>query len=407
MQDNSFLEDCILMIERKLNWGPSVHWTAYHFSKLSDDILAKTGKTVSDSTLKRLFGKKDTSENYTPQLYTRNAIAQYLGFQDWQDFQNKRKSDLPPAKAKRTHFSNGTVLIFTLVSASIILVFLFLKRTREDSGWLKTNDTTNLVPYTVVFSYDVSNVKDSVFIDFGNNVPVLLPKNKKSISEFYKASGIFYPKIFTRKKVLDSVSIRNYSHHWQSGYSTNDDFRSFIPLEDTSRFWQADRLFLPVENLDARNPLYKDGFYTEYRLVKDFNVSLDSVEVSTTVKNTPAEGGKLCYDVEIWLLGTRNNCRVRFVEPGCFRYGQLKISENEYSGRFDNLSALARDLKTWRVIGIKISDSSAYFSFDGKPVMKENYKESMGKLIGIYVRFYGTGSVKNVIINQTQRELYF
>jgi hypothetical protein len=163
-------------------------------------------------------------------------------------------------------------------------------------------------------------------------------------------------------------------------------------------YWQTDRLYIPPDRLKFNDPIYEKGIYAEYRFMNNFDLSLDSLKLDATVKNAPVEGGKLCYDVEIWLIGSEENSRVRFVEPGCFRYGQLKISEKEYNGRFDDLSSLARNMKEWADIGIQIAGSEAEILYNGKSIQKESYKKNMGKLLGVYFRFYGTGSVKKIVL---------
>lgn len=407
MNENSYLEECIRMIERKMDWGPSGNWTAYHFTRLSQEIYTKTGKTVSDSTLKRLFGKKDTSENYTPQLYTRDAIAVYLGYTDWQhliaDLKIQSRKGMPKQKKNRKAI---VFKIASVIGIAVVLLVINPLNTRK-SAFLKKTDTLSLVPYTAVFQYDITGIQDSVFIDFGNNTLIPLPEEKNTITEFYKACGIFYPKILTRKKILDSVKICNFSAGWQGGYSPNDDYRKFIPFEDPSTYIQSHRLYIPPDRMKFSDPVYEKGIYAEYRYMYNFNLSLDSLKLEAVLKNSPAEGGKLCYDVEIWLLGSEENCRVRFVEPGCYRYGQLKIGEKEYNGRFDDLSSLARDMKTWAEVVIHTGGSQAEIFYNGESILKESYRKSMGKLLGLYFRFYGTGSIKNVILKNTSDQIIY
>lgn len=403
MHENSYLEECIRMMERKLNQGPYSQWTASDFSVLSQQIFDATGKTVSDSTLKRIFGKKDTGENYTPQLYTRNALAEYLGFKDWQQFKNELKAEEPASHQIKKKYPLGLtgILILCTVVLAVLIYFTGVIGGGE-KVWLKVERTSQTVPITTVFHYDVSEVKDSVFIDFGNNTPVPLPKDKHKITEYYKAAGIFYPRILTRKKVLDSVRIVNFSAGWQGGYSPNDDYRMFIPFEDSAVFRQYDRLYIAPSDLKIPDPLYNKGIYAEYRLMRDFNVSLDNLEFSATVKNSPHEGGKLCYDVEIWLIGSEDNCKVRFVEPGCFRYGQLKISEKVFSGRYDDLSALACDLKNWTTIGIELESKQVTIHYNSSYILKQQYQKNLGKLQGFYFRYYGTGSLSDVLIRSSR-----
>lgn len=51
---------------------------------LSNDILAQTGKTVSETTLKRLLGFARRSFDFS--IYTLDTLAEYLGFPNWELF---------------------------------------------------------------------------------------------------------------------------------------------------------------------------------------------------------------------------------------------------------------------------------------------------------------------------------
>lgn len=57
---------------------------------LSNDILAQTGKTVSETTLKRLLGFARRSFDFS--IYTLDTLAEYLGFPNWEVFY---KSNVP------------------------------------------------------------------------------------------------------------------------------------------------------------------------------------------------------------------------------------------------------------------------------------------------------------------------
>lgn len=409
MQETQFIEECIHLIELKFDWGPSTEWTAYHFSKLSEDIRIKTGKTVSDSTLKRMFGRKDAKETYNPQIYTKNAVAVYLGYKDWQELRNTLKLSGP----KAARLGSGKFLVFLwvmvvvlFVAAGIIGIVHFTGK-KEPAAWIRCADSANYVPYTAVFHYDVTKVKDTVYIDFGNDAKILLPKEKHTITEFYKATGVVYAQILTSGKVLDSVRLVNMTHDWQCGLSTNDSVKRYTSLEDQSAFRHSDRMYLlPDKELVSAVP-YKTGYYTEYRLVKDFDAYLDSLVFHCFVKNNELEGGKLCYDIEIWLIGSSGNCSIRFVQPDCFRYSQLRLSEKVYNGRFDDLSAFARDMSAWRQVRIKLLKRTLDVELDGDRIYTDTYKKSLGKLLGIYYRFYGTGSVKQTQLKNPSGKIIY
>lgn len=65
---------------------------------LAQSILKLTGKLVSETTLKRVFGLAVTQHSFS--RYTLNTLAQYCRFRDWEDFQEhhqQRNTRLRPA----------------------------------------------------------------------------------------------------------------------------------------------------------------------------------------------------------------------------------------------------------------------------------------------------------------------
>ena len=86
----------IRRVEEKTGWGNSDEWTNYNFSLLSEEIKNATGKRISDSTLKRIFGKKKTNSSfYNPHIYTKNILAQYTAYQNWDEFRKEYCEKIP------------------------------------------------------------------------------------------------------------------------------------------------------------------------------------------------------------------------------------------------------------------------------------------------------------------------
>src|ERR1700759_3742769 len=83
------------LIETRWQRGPSWEWKSYDFEKLSDDIFEATGVSLSELTLKRLFGK--VAYNNPPSVQTLNTLARFAGFKDWSAF--KWQAPMQPAAA--------------------------------------------------------------------------------------------------------------------------------------------------------------------------------------------------------------------------------------------------------------------------------------------------------------------
>src|SRR5580693_606006 len=88
-------EKCKDLIEAKLGWGGSEAWSNRDFDTLSDKIFEVTGVTLSQTTLKRIWGK--VKYDSAPTVTTLDTLARFLGFEHWRDFRQQHTPHNPPA----------------------------------------------------------------------------------------------------------------------------------------------------------------------------------------------------------------------------------------------------------------------------------------------------------------------
>jgi hypothetical protein len=122
MQSNPYLKKCISLIGEKTGWGPYENWTHTHFVDLSRQIFEKSGVLVSVSSLKRIFGK--IASQHEPQRETRNALAKFLDYDDWDDFTRNNPLVFDDQKINKKR-SFKTLLVF-IIFAVLIISSLFL-----------------------------------------------------------------------------------------------------------------------------------------------------------------------------------------------------------------------------------------------------------------------------------------
>lgn len=71
-------------IEAKLGYGMN---SPTEFRSAADGITIKTGRSISSTTLMRIWGYlRDTGENYTPTTYSLSTLAIFLGYLDFDRF---------------------------------------------------------------------------------------------------------------------------------------------------------------------------------------------------------------------------------------------------------------------------------------------------------------------------------
>src|SRR5215204_2960094 len=163
------------MVEQKLMLGTSDGKLRQRdFEYLARLIEEKSKVRLSLSTLKRLWKDDYTQE---PHAATLDAVASVLGFDSWQTFK-KQKAASAIVSSPVASMRKGRPIVWPiaggLVAVLVLAVFLVLqgfnrsekKLSLPDNITFKADKTiTSGVPNTVLFSYDVRDIKaDSFFI---------------------------------------------------------------------------------------------------------------------------------------------------------------------------------------------------------------------------------------------------
>ena len=98
-QEAQYLELCKSRIEDKLQWGPVAQWHNEEFEDLSKGILEKSDVSLSHTTLKRLWGR--VKYEHLPTTTTLNALAIFLGYENWRGFRQFNVSKIRVSKTPR------------------------------------------------------------------------------------------------------------------------------------------------------------------------------------------------------------------------------------------------------------------------------------------------------------------
>jgi hypothetical protein len=406
MDERKFIERLIKTIEEKSDRGPVSEWTNHYFFLLSCDIEDKTGHRISESTLTRILGKKKTSKRfYNPQVQTKNILANFLDYPNWHAFKNDltgtRKSEVTyaakPAQARSGYNKN---LFWLLIVPLAVVTWLIIMDQRSRQISFEKENPDSSVPYTAIFNYDLNNIRDSVFIDFGNYEKYYLDPQRNMITQYYRSAGTPDVTVYTEQKQLASIKLHNRSDVWQVGTSPNDTIAAYRPIEPQPDFMSGDTFFISPAKFREFGLEMDPAVWIEYRITKDFRISLDSILFTCNLKNNLELGGKRCFDGEILLLGSNNDIRLRFMEPGCTRYALIRVSEISRNGRFENLEEFAVDLSDWVNVGIATRNGQADIILDQDTIYMEKYAEPLGELWGIVLRFYGNGAAHSVSVIQ-------
>ena len=125
MKESDFLKKCLDLIEDKVPWGPRKYWTTYNFSRLSQDVKAASGITLSTRTMRRL---SNNYKSYKPQTATKDALAIYLGFKDWEDFRTGVTDHNSKGIQKKSSHRGLAQFLTDAVKSVWMYVFLYWSR---------------------------------------------------------------------------------------------------------------------------------------------------------------------------------------------------------------------------------------------------------------------------------------
>jgi hypothetical protein len=398
------LEEIKRFIAEKYNWGPSADWTNFHFKELSKAIEQVTGDRISEETLKRIFGKrKVNTENYQPQAFSQMALLKFIENQE-EPVQTRQK---PNPVQKRLY--KMRVLIFAGAVALIVSIFIFIpfKKATDPNFRFSCENAADNYPYTATFHYDISEIRDSVFTDFGRNRETFLPPERTMINYFYSNTGIYNVRFYTRSRVLDSLKIIAFSNDWQGGYFPNAEPEKFQPFINQDIFKQPGFFYAPPDVLKNEGVDLTQRYWTTYRFFAPFNKSLDSLAMETRVLNNASTGSLLCYDVEITLIGDMGTINFKFTQLRCSRHANLRVSEKYLDGEFDDLSALSVDLSDWLQIAMTTQNGKLEIALADTVIFSETYQKPLGNLFGVVYSFFGSGEIDFLELKDAKGKIFY
>jgi|WetSurMetagenome_2_1015567.scaffolds.fasta_scaffold16032_2 hypothetical protein len=408
MNDVYFIEIIVRKIEKKLNWKKVVFWTDNEYKKLSLLIYKDTTISISPQTLKRLFGKIKYKDIYTPQPATKDALARFLKYDDWEAF----VQDQAGSRYRFTSFLNKwekakgrkrilILSVFTFITG--LAVFIVSSSTGSRTVFFYADHVTGITPHTVSFHYDISHLKyKEVYIDFDqkeaedNSPGELLDKNRTLINHCFESPGFFNVTLSSHRAILTSVKIHVLSDGWASYYFNDDNFslRKFVfGLEKKVRDTVNDGLlYISPKELNNQGFNGNTVFYLEHMVYQDFHVSADSCTLEVRYKNSPELGGISCYDAEFRIVGENGLASAMLVQKGCYRWSEITVGEKHLNGKYNDLSSFSTDLSSWNFLRIKMDNGKAFITNGNDTIFTCAYIQPLGMVKGIRLITKGSGA---------------
>ncbi len=407
-------ESCKHLIEAKLGWGNSDHWTNQDFDLLSDKIHEATGVRLSQTTLKRIWGK--LKYDSAPAVTTLNTLARFLGFEYWRDFKQKHGSpliqaeldrpitDAPPVilpeKGRKFYGIMASALALTIIA---ILSWNFFSSKAVEKKNLETLPVYQFsskkivsrgLPNSVVFEYDASAAPDdSVFIQqsWDNRLRARVSKDQHLHTSIY-----YYPGFFIAKLLVDDKIVKEHDVFIQT-----DGWLSLAEQEPVPVYFRKEegiikgKLELPAEKLKSQHIEMKPTApYVFYGNIREFgDLKTDNFILETSLKNEFSEGSGVCQKSEIRLLCEGSMVSIPLSAKGCISENNLFCLGYFKKGNENDLSGFGVDFSQYVKVRLEVENGHAKFFVNDKMVYQISGITLSSKIKGIVFRFQGTGSV--------------
>ncbi len=414
------LEICCRYAAEKYGKPVISEWTNGDYIKLGGILSKHTDVYISASTLKRIFGKLKTSGRYYPQKATRDALANYTGFTNWETFIQKHprpakhedaklspdaNNSLEPSFPNKNNHSRKPIGWLLLIIVFITGGVVFWQLQKKDNNTilhpgearLLCNNPEGENPHSAIFKLQLpagfSASPEEFTIDFGDGhfekkiLPGLL------VTHYYEVPGRYYAVLKHKGIRLDTIPIYLKTKSWTATATMQQDTTRVYPINGA--------LFVSGNMLATANELLHAGvdtnrtFFVHFVNTKPLAISGDDFELSTNVTTSLPRPGIRCSQVNIILYGEKTQHRVVIIKHGCESWAFLQFSEVFKDGEREDLSSLGTDLTNGGKIRFQVINKKVKLWVNDKMVHQNKYENSLGKLYGVNITFAGIGMVSD------------
>ena len=420
-KESFYLSHCLREVENRTGWGSAQQWTQSNYQRLSEQVQARSGTALSSSTLRRLFSLLYHPNKYrNPQLATRNALAAFVGYTDWDDFVRQQTPAAVPAadlasptksaRAPHGRWLRPTLsLIIMMVACAVTLKLV--RHTLDSAApratlasYLDQEDTSR-----VVFEYNVSSLStDNIQLDFGDGILRRLDTSKHRTTHEYQLPGVYHAQLIVDDEPLAGSTVHQPTQGWAGNVvveaaqeptreSVGDVMLRSELFYSLINFRGPERLYASPETVQQCVPGVHPVYWTTYRNVGNFSVDGDDFAAEVRLKNDSLEGGLSCYDIVLSISGEKGRVNLEFTRSDCTVWTDLTVGEITLDGKWTDLSSFGQDFSYWRTVQLCVKDHQLVVSLDDEPIYQPVvYQEAIGALEGVAIDFKGSGSVDYV-----------
>lgn len=398
-----YINQCKSAIEKQLAWPDSSQWKQRDYLNLIGLLNEKTGISLSLSTIRRIW--KPDFEG-TPHPSTLEALAQFLDYANWLDFKKAHQTGpAAPKNATRPRILMALLSIGILTGIVLIWGWMNAQKTIPSTGIVQydpasvsfscNNAVSVGVPNTVIFSYDVSEVKaDSFFIQQSWNQfrrDRVSPTNS-TLTSTYLEPGFHRAKLIANDSVIQETDVRVYTDDWLALVQAQgmDELPTYIPAQQVIKNGQ---LQLTAEDLSHNKVPLTASTKVAYYYVTEFdNLSSQAFALETRIR-CDSILNLSCPFIALSILGEDDMHFIPIVAKGCIGEVTVKVGEVIKRGQNNDLSALGRNVYEWQLLKVSVQDQLARITLNDRLIYAIPFQQDIGAIVGFRLLFSGTGTI--------------
>jgi hypothetical protein len=408
------LARCRELIEKKLQWGSSNNWSAQDFDRLSEQIADQTNVTLSATTLKRVWGK--VKYDSVPTQTTLNALAQFLGYDNWRLFcvsnvtlngNGNGKYTPEPIRAKADEVPAAslwkrrkTMIIGVMAGVVAIVVgFLFLNNRNPPINasqvQFSSKKVTDELPNSVVFDYSIGTINaDSVTIQQSWD-----PRRRERISAHkgQHTSIYYYPGYFRAKLLVGDQIMKEHDIFIKTQGWTGIIDQKPVPIYLNNKEIRLQGNAMEITRETLREKTGTSVFNeqtTHFYQVKEFKLRADNFTFETVLQNTSTKEEAVCKKVRVKILTTQSAIGIPLCSKGCISEASVFIGDTYISGKDRDLSAFGCDFSKSQRLRCTVKNKVFTVFLNDKSIFTSPAAADLGKITGICIDFEGAGKIE-------------
>jgi transcriptional regulator with XRE-family HTH domain len=394
MNEQEIVKKSLLDIFKRNGYADAGSMTQRHFEHIGEEIEKKSGILISGTTIKRLSNGEFSR---LPQVATLNAIATYFDFKNWQEYKSSLAlSEKPVKEEPKTKVAErrGKILVqlrWALLIIPVFAVGYYLYSTKRPIGnydkaiFSAHKNTTNEIPNTVVFNYDIDNVNaDSFFIQqsWDKNRRIRIYKNSHTVTDIYYEPGYHIAKLIANDSIIKTVDISIPTDKWVF-YANEYKIRYNTEYIKTDSFIKNGSLVItPGELQNNKIGLDKDKVYIYSYFPTKLEVNSDDYTLKTRVRMKEIRNN-FCPFIMLEVYCQRYFMMVKSTPRGCASEALVLFGENEMGGKKNDLVSIAYDVTQWTDVELVVKNKKVLIKINGKNCFTTSYTNSARLITGL------------------------